>query len=75
MRACATWTAACCSSALAASLADSESMSTVEPSARVAPAEASLAGEKERFSTAVRESSLLPMAAWRAPWKSTSTRW
>ena len=35
MRVCATWTAACCSSALTASLADSESMSTVEPSARV----------------------------------------
>src|SRR5690606_27759127 len=38
LRAWATWTAAWCSSALAASLADSASTSTVEPSARTAPA-------------------------------------
>ena len=43
IRACATWTAAWCSSALAASLADSESTSTEEPSARVAPDESTWA--------------------------------
>ena len=44
MRVWATWTAAWCSSALAASLADSASTSTVEPSARVDAGASSLGG-------------------------------
>src|SRR4051794_18305723 len=74
MRAWATWTMVSWSSAFSASLADSESMSTVEPSARTAPTEVSVCGVKLVWDSAA--GALVPcvMAAARAPWKFTSTR-
>ena len=73
VRALATDTAACCSSALAASLADSLSTSIELPSACVTPTEASACVVNAVRSTAVLASEE-PSAAASAPWKSTSTR-
>ena len=81
MRDVATWTAACCSSALAASLADSASTSTVEPSARdradrrvglraearaTASALLGVSGAERRLQRAV-EVDVDPLVAGRAP--------
>ena len=73
LRVLATATAACWSSALAASLADSASMSIVEPSAASAPTVRSACVANPVCSIALRASEE-PIAAESAPWKSTSTR-